>query len=75
MTRVKSAAVVLVTLWALEAVIVLPVMWIGGARGPALLGALVFAGVVAVMIVVVPIAVAESRRRRDRREAARDGHG
>lgn len=65
MTRLKSALVVLITLWAIEAVIVLPVMWIGGASGAAMGGAFVFAGIVAVLIVGVPIAVAESRRRRD----------
>jgi len=67
MSRVKSAIVVLFIVWALQAVILLPVMWIGGSSGPAMVGAFVFAGVVAATIVAVPFALAESRQRRDRR--------
>jgi len=67
MSRVKSAIVVLIIVWALQAVILLPVMWIGGSSSPAMVGAFVFAGVVAATIVGVPFALAESRQRRDRR--------
>jgi len=56
--------VVLVTIWALEALVVLPVMAIRGASGTALWGAFVFAGIVALLIVAVPAVMAEARRRR-----------
>ncbi len=63
MTRLKSALVVLVTVWAIEAIIVLPVMAIRGSSGAALAGAFVFAGIVALLIVGAPVAMAEVRRR------------
>jgi hypothetical protein len=66
MHRAKSALLVLVTLWAVQAVVVLPVLWIGGAGSPTLIGAFAFAGVVATTIVGVPAGVAEVRRRRAR---------
>jgi len=63
MTRLKSALVVLATIWVLEALLVLPLMAIHGASGQALAGAFVFAGIVAVLIVGAPVVVAEFRRR------------
>lgn len=66
MHRAKSALLILVTLWAVQVVVVLPVMWIGGARSHTLIGAFVFAGVVAAAIVAVPAGLAEVRRRRER---------
>jgi hypothetical protein len=62
--RAKSAIVVLVTLWAVQVAVVLPVMWVGGASSSALVGAAVFAGVVAAALVGIPVAVAEHRQRR-----------
>jgi hypothetical protein len=73
MTRAKSAVVILVAVWAIEAVTVLPVMWIGGASWPALCGALIFAGIVAAAVVATPIMLAEGHRRRDRRAVGRAG--
>jgi len=66
MHRAKSAFLILATLWAVQAVVVLPVLWIGGAGSPTLIGAFAFAGVVATTIVAVPAGVAEVRRRRPR---------
>ena len=65
MHRAKSALLILVTLWAVQVVVVLPVLWIGGAGSHTLIGAFVFAGVVATTIVAVPAGVAEVRRRRE----------
>lgn len=66
MQRAKSALLILITLWAVQAVVVLPLLWIGGAGSSTLIGAFVFAGVVATTIVAVSAGVAEVRRRRER---------
>ncbi len=66
MHRAKSALLIFVTLWAVQVAVVLPVMWIGGAGSHTLIGAFVFAGVVATIVVAVPAGVAEVRRRRER---------
>jgi len=65
--RMKSAIVLLGTLWVVQVVVVLPVMWVGGASSSALVGAAVFAGIVAGAIVGIPVVVAEGRRRRQGR--------
>ncbi len=65
--RMKTGVVLLVTLWTVQVVVVLPVMWVGGAGSSALVGAAVFAGIVAAAIVGIPAVVAEGRRRRQAR--------
>jgi hypothetical protein len=71
MARVKSAIVVLLIWWALELVAILPIMWGTGSSGPAMLGAFVFAGIVAATVVGASIALGASQRRRDRRAMTR----
>jgi len=71
MARVKSAIVVLLVWWALELVAILPIMWATGSSGPAMLGAFVFAGIVAATVVGAFIALGAAQRRRDRRGRAR----
>lgn len=72
-TRAKSAVVILLAVWAIGAVTVLPVMWIGGSTWPALRGALIFAGIVAASVVGTPVMLAEGHRQRDRRAVGRPG--
>ena len=71
MARLKSAIVVLLVWWLLELVAILPIMWATGSSGPAMLGAFVFAGIVAATVVGASIALGASQRRRDRREMTR----
>jgi hypothetical protein len=66
MAKLKSAFVVFFTVWALEALIVIPLMAIRGASGTALTGAFVFGALVALLIVGLPIVVSESRARHNR---------